>query len=139
MILPLPKLLVAAWTYHRTYGLGLDSRCLDSLYGFLHSAAADATEHKDGDALMRCGVAMVDMGLNALRHYDGADLDPGDLRTNVILYGRAFQGMVSCGKGYKSIQAAALMSPSAVNIAIAEQYARSADYWRAWDTALIQK
>ncbi len=139
MILPLPKLLTAAWTYHRTYGLGLDSRCLDSLFGFLYSTASDATEHKEGDFLMRCGVAMMNMGLTALRHYDGTDLDPMDLRTNVILYDRAFQGMVSCGKGYKLIQTAAVMSPSPVNISAADEYAQSAAYWRAWDTALIQK
>lgn len=138
MILPLPSLLTCAWTYHRTYGLGLDSRCLDSLFGLLYSLAADATQHKEGESLMRCGVGMMEMGLNALRHYDGMDLDPGDLRTNVILYDRAFQGLVCCGKGYKLIQTAAVVSPDPANISVAEEYARSAAYWRAWDAALIQ-
>ena len=138
MLLPLPKLLAPAWNYHRLYGLGLDSRALDFLFGSLSGVASEATRRKEGDALMRCGVSMMEMGLNALRHYEGMDLDRADLRTHLLLYNRAFEGMVCCGKAYRWIQAAAVMLPSPANISLAEAYTQSAAYWRAWDAALTQ-
>ncbi len=138
LILPIPKLLNSAWNYRRTYGFGLDSYCMDSLYGSLGDAISDAIKRKDGDALMQWSVSMMEMALNALRHYEGADMDPMDLRTHNILYHRAFMGMVCCGKAYKQIQTAAILSPSAANDSLVRSYAPSAAYGRAWDKALIQ-
>ena len=139
MVLPVPKSLALAWNYHRTYGLGLDSHCLDSLFGLLSNAGLNSGPQKDGEFAMRGGVCMMEMGLNALRHYEGADLDPGDLRTHAILYDRAFMGIIFCGRAYKLIQSAAIISPSQANISLAEEYAQSAAYWKAWDAALIKQ
>ncbi|MCW3055540.1 MAG: hypothetical protein JWN14_4710 [Chthonomonadales bacterium] len=138
MILPLPKPLTSAWNYRHTYGFGLDSYCIDSLFGFLADVGSNDIKRKDGDALMQCSISMMDMALNALRHYEGADMDPTDLRTHNILYNRAFFGMVSCGKAYKWIQTAATLSPNPTNASMPNTYAQSAEYGRAWDKALIQ-
>ena len=138
MVLPLPKLLTSAWNYRRTYGFGLDSYCLDALFGFLNGIGSDAIQRKEGDALMQCNVAMMEMALNALRHYEGADMDPTDLRTHNILYHRAFMGMLCCGKAYKGMQTAVTLAPSPNNISLAGSYAQSAAYGRAWDKALVQ-
>lgn len=139
MLLPVPKLLAPAWNYHRTYGLGLDSHCLDALVGFLSATASEAIQNQNGAMLMRCGTAMLEMGLNALRHYDGQDLDAKDLRSGPVLYTRAFMGMICCGKGYKFVQKAAVLAPDPANTSAAEGYGRSAAYWQAWDKALTQK
>jgi tetratricopeptide (TPR) repeat protein len=139
LLLPVPRLLAPAWNYDGLFGLGLDSQCLSSLFEFLAGVGAENIQNKDGETLMRAGVCMMEMGLNALRHYEGGDLDPEDLRTHVILYDRAFYGMVCCGKSFKFINTAATMSPSPANTALADAYAQSAAYWRAWDTALTQK
>jgi len=138
MLLPLPKLLTSSWNYRSTYGFGLDSYCIDSLFAFLTDVGDGDIKRKDGDALMQCSVSMMEMALNALRHYDGADMEPTDPRTHSILYHRAFMGMVCCGKAYKWMQVAVTLSPNPTNLSLAGSYAQSAVYGRAWDTALIR-
>ena len=138
MILPVPRLLQSAWSYHLSYGFGYDKRCFDSLIPTLISAANEEKRSGAGDHLIRIGVAMMEMGLKALHNYQGNDLDSHDLRTQSILYSRAFNGFLCCAKAHKFIQSAAELSASASNLSLATQYTQYEAYWRAWDAALTQ-
>jgi hypothetical protein len=137
MALPVPEWLQAAWSYDRSYGLGLDFRCLKFLYGYQADLGAQYTKLKDSVKLMRLSQTMLQMGLRALHNYAGTDLDPADSHTQVDLYMRAFYGLMEGLKGYQFVRAAAEMSPPDGNVALASQATETRAYLDAWESALI--
>ncbi len=138
--LPIPKSLSKAWNYRVLYGIGEATRCLQFLFRYCADISREtAASEKQNQFQMRLGAAMMELGLHSLRHYKGDDLDSGDFRTQIMLYERAFYGMICCGKAHKIIKEAKARVPNDENTLLAEKYGQYEDYWKAWDEALIRR
>lgn len=137
LALPLPRLLAPAWNYRSFFGLGADTQCLKQLFSFLSPASPEIDAVAD-DILFRQNVLLMELGLNALKHYQGNDLPIDDPRTQIALYQRGFYGFIACGKANKQIQKLAMSVISPDDTAMAQRYAQMQSYFQAWDTALTR-
>lgn len=114
----------------------VDWHCVDQLFDALEDKVTEAEVGKDGAVMMRYAVAMMELGLKALKHDKGDDLDPTLPRTQLLLYQRAFSGSLCCAQAQKRIRTAIALTPSDANRVLAERYAQVENYWRAWEAAV---
>lgn len=138
IVLPISRWVAGAWAYRPLYGIGHDSYWAGELSGWLNGVAREKLDEQPDEMLMTLGTALMDFGLNSLKHYRGDDLDADATQNQVPLYYRALDGYLCCAKAHKCIQAAAKMMPTEPHLALAERYAQVENYWKAWDAVVLR-
>ncbi len=136
LALPVVRLLQKSWSYRPTYSTGADFRCLQTVSSFCRELAPEETADQDPDLIARVFPLSVGMGMNALKHYVGSDLDPLEPMSSTYLFERASYGMILLSRSQKMLDLLVKTTPTEDNLALANRYAGLKAYYKAWDSAL---